>query len=99
MNLIVETPADGFVENAWLGQTLAIGGDVQITVVMPDPRCVMTTVAQGDLPRDPQVLKALARHNRLDVGGGLYPCCGVYAIAAAPGTIRVGDQVAPLTSS
>jgi len=94
MNVIAETPADGFAENAWLGQTLAIGDAVQITVVMPDPRCVMTTVAQGDLPKDPQILKALARHNRLDVGGGaLYPCCGVYAVAAEPGTIRTGDTI------
>jgi uncharacterized protein len=95
MNLIVETPADGFAENAWLGQTLAVGDEVLITVFMPDPRCVMTTVAQSDLPRDPQVLKALARHNRLDVGGGaLYPCCGVYAMTTAPGTARAGDAIA-----
>jgi uncharacterized protein len=95
MNVIVETPEDGFAENAWLGQTLALGDEVRITVIMPDPRCVMTTVAQGDLPRDPQVLKTLAQHNRLDVGGGaLYPCCGVYAVMASAGTIRTGNSVA-----
>src|SRR4051812_12258202 len=94
MNVIVETAEDGFAENAWLGQTLALGDDVRITVIMPDPRCVMTTVAQGDLPRDPQVLKTLAQHNRLDVGGGaLYPCCGVYAVTQSPGRIRTGDTL------
>ena len=95
MNVIVDTPTDGFAENAWLGHTLAVGDEVQILVIMPDPRCVMTTVAQGDLPKDPQVLKTLAQHNRLDIGGGdLYPCAGVYAVIAAPGTVRAGD---PLT--
>jgi len=93
MNLIVDTPADGFAENAWLGRTLAIGDDVRIVAFMPDPRCVMTTVAQGDLPKDPQILKTLAQHNRLDVGGGFYPCAGIYAIVESPGTIRAGDSV------
>jgi hypothetical protein len=32
---------------------------------------------QEDLPRDPQVLEARARHNRIDVAGALYPCAGV----------------------
>jgi uncharacterized protein YcbX len=95
MNLIVETPEEGFAENAWVGRTLAVGDDVRIVVIMPDPRCVMTTVAQGDLPRDPQVLKTLAQHNRLDIGGGdLYPCAGVYAVTEAAGTIRAGDPIA-----
>jgi uncharacterized protein YcbX len=94
MNVIVDTPADGFPENAWLGRALQIGDGVMLGVAMPDPRCVMTTVAQEGLERDPQVLKALARHNRLDVGGGgLYPCAGVYAVVAAAGTIRTGDGV------
>ena len=29
MNVIVDTPARGFVENEWVGRTLAIGDDVQ----------------------------------------------------------------------
>lgn len=95
MNLIVDTPERGFVENAWLGRTLGIGDDgVQLAVVIPDPRCVMTNLAQEELPRDPEILKTLARHNRLDVAGnGLYPCAGVYAVAGSAGTIRRGDPV------
>ena len=53
----------------------------------------MPSLAQEDLPRDPQILKALARHNRIDVAGSLYPCAGVYAVAEATGTIRAGDSV------
>ena len=93
MNVIVDTPERGFVENGWLGRTLAIGDDVQLGVSLPDPRCCMPGLPQEDLPRDPQVLKALARHNRIDVAGALYPCAGVYAVAEATGTIRKDDSV------
>jgi uncharacterized protein YcbX len=93
MNVIVDTPARGFVENEWLGRTLAIGDDVQLGVSLPDPRCVMPSLAQEDLPKDSRILKALARHNRIDVAGSLYPCAGVYAVAEATGTIHKDDRV------
>jgi uncharacterized protein YcbX len=93
MNVIVETPARGFVENEWLGRTLAIGDDVQIGIALPDPRCVMPSLAQEDLPKDSRILKALAQHNRIDVAGALYPCAGVYAVAEATGAIRRHDRV------
>jgi uncharacterized protein len=93
MNVIVDSPARGFVENAWLGRTLAIGDNVRVGVAMPDPRCVMPSLAQEDLPRDPQILKALAKHNRIDVAGALYPCAGVYAVAEGTGKIRKDDRV------
>jgi uncharacterized protein YcbX len=93
MNVIVDTPARGFVENEWPGRTLAIGDDVKVGVALPDPRCVMPSLAQQDLPRDPRILKALARHNRIDVAGALYPCAGVYAVAETTGTIRKDDRV------
>jgi uncharacterized protein YcbX len=93
MNVIVDTPARGFVENEWVGHTVAIGDEVRLGVALPDPRCCMPSLAQEDLPRDPRILKALARHNRIDVGGALYPCAGVYAVAEATGTISKGDRV------
>ena len=96
MNIVVATPADGFVENSWIGGAIDVGERVKLVVPVPDPRCVMTTVAQEGLERDPQVLKALAKHNRLDfAGAGLYPCAGVYAVVASSGTIRSGDPVTP----
>jgi MOSC domain-containing protein len=93
MNVIVNTPAGGFVENDWVGHSLAIGDEVQLAVALPDPRCVMPSLAQTALERDPKVLKALAKHNRLDVGGAMYPCAGVYAVSEAGGTIRRDDAV------
>ena len=93
MNVILNTPGGGFVENEWLGRTLAIGDDVQLGVALADPRCVMPSLAQEDLPKDSRILKALAQHNRIDVAGALYPCAGVYAVAEATGTIRNDDHV------
>jgi MOSC domain-containing protein len=94
MNVVVETPDDGFAENGWPGRSLELGDKVRLTVFLPDPRCVMTTLAQEDLPKDNDVLRTLAQHNRLDVGGGLWPCAGVYAIVEATGTTATGDVVA-----
>jgi len=86
-NIVVET-ADGktdFVENAWIGQVLAIGDSVRLSVTGPCPRCVMTTLAQGDLPKDTGILRAAAQHNRANVG--------IYASVLEGGTVRRGDSV------
>ncbi len=73
---------------------LTIGDTVRLGVALPDPRCVMTTLAQEELPKDTGVLQTLTRYNRVQVGGaGLFPCAGVYAVVEAPGTMRVGDRV------
>lgn len=94
MNVIVDTGKEGFVENDWIEQELSIGDVVRLRVALPDPRCVMTTLAQDELPSDADVLRTLARHNRVQVGGvGQFPCAGVYAVVEAAGTMRVGDRV------
>jgi uncharacterized protein YcbX len=93
MNVIVGLPEHGFVENDWVGHSLAIGDQVRLGVALPDPRCCMPSVEQENLPRDPKILKALARHNRIDVAGALFPCAGVYAVAESTGTIRRDDRV------
>ena len=95
MNVVVGTEEGGFVENDWIDHELAIGEAVRLGVAMADPRCVMTTLAQEDLPKDTEVLRTLTRHNRVQVGAaGLFPCAGVYAVVASPGTMREGDRVA-----
>jgi hypothetical protein len=86
-NIVVQ-PASGektFVENAWIGHTLAIGDEVRLNITGPCPRCVMTTLSQGDLPRDPGILRTAAQHNQVNVG--------VYAAVVRRGTIRRGDPV------
>ncbi len=51
-NIVVEPASDErtFVENSWIGRTLALGEEVRLSIDGPCPRCVMTTLPQGDLP-------------------------------------------------
>lgn len=94
MNVIVDTEPDGFAENGWVGLDVQLGEDARVHVVMPDPRCVMPTLAQEELPRDNDVLRALVRHNRLELEeGARFPCAGVYGVVAASGLVRRGDVV------
>ena len=94
MNIIVNTQEAGFAENDWIDRELAVGDAMRLKVIMPDPRCVMTTLAQDDLPRDNEILRTLVQHNRLQVAdAGRFPCAGVYAVVQAPGTLRTGDRV------
>lgn len=94
MNVIIGTHEAGFVENARIGRVLEVGDGVRFRVAMPDPRCVMTTLAQGDLPKDIDILRTLTRHNRVQVGGGgQFPCAGAYAVVESSGTVRQGDRV------
>ena len=93
MNLIVGAKEAGFVENEWIGRELAIGNEVKLMVALSDPRCVMTTLAQNDLPGDTDILRTLVQNNKLQVSdAGKFPCAGVYAVVSTGGTIRVGDQ-------
>jgi len=96
-NLVIELSSGegGFVENGWVGHTLAVGEEVRINVLIPCPRCVMTTLPQGDLPKDPGILRAAAQHNKVLIAplGQAMPSVGVYAAVQREGTIRRGDSV------
>lgn len=100
-NIVVEPEpeATGFVENGWIGCTLSVGDEVRLRVTDACPRCVMPTLAQGDLPMDPGILRAVAQHNRVTGGEALGPdgvyraVTGVYARVVRAGTIRRGDTV------
>ena len=94
MNLVVDTDEPGLVENEWAGRQLQIGEDVRLRIAIPAMRCVMTTVAQDDLPQDREIMRTMVEHNRLPIpGAGLYPCAGVYATVESPGTVNSGDAV------
>jgi uncharacterized protein YcbX len=86
-NIVVSTSPLwlGFVENDWINRTIALGDEVRLRISGPCSRCVMTTLAQGDLPKDPGILRTAARHNAANVG--------VYADVVAAGTVRRGDLV------
>lgn len=93
-NIVMETSDVGFVENAWLGRTLALGEEVRLRVTIPCPRCVIPTLPQEGLPKDPGILRTIAQLNRQDLGDfGNLPCVGVCADVLQPGVIRRGDTV------
>ena len=85
-NVVVTTgQEEGFVENGWVGRTVAIGDEVRLRINGPCSRCVMTTLAQGDLPKDVGILRAAAQENQANVG--------VYASVERSGPIAKGDSV------
>jgi len=86
-NIVVET-ANGekeFVENAWIGQIVAIGDVVRLSITGPCGRCVMTTLPQGDLPKDAGILRTAVQQNHANVG--------VYASVLQGGKVRRGDTI------
>lgn len=86
-NFVIQTPSElsGFPENAWDNKVLSIGDEVKLKITGPCGRCVMTTLAQGDLPSDTGILKTAAKYNKAQVGA--------YASVIQGGTVRVGDVV------
>jgi uncharacterized protein YcbX len=74
----------GFVEDAWIGRVLRLGQQVRISVIRPCPRCVMTTLAQPDLPGDTGILRTAAKQH-----GGYV---GVYAKVLHGGVLNRGDS-------
>ena len=85
-NVVISTPPEitGFAEKEWIGKVLSIG-TVKLKVTGPCPRCVMTTLAQADLPKDAGILRTAVKHNNAHVG--------IYASVIQGGKIRRGDVV------
>lgn len=94
-NIVIRTAAAGFTENDWLERILRVGDDLVLRVIARTPRCAVPTLAHGALPRDPDALRVLARHNRVEPLDSVdpEPCAGVYAEVLRPGRIRTGDPV------
>lgn len=85
-NLVIDTGGQrGFVENDWIGKTIAIGPEVRIHLSRPCLRCVMITLSQADLPKDPEILKTAAQYSEARVGA--------YASVVQSGTVRIGDTL------
>jgi hypothetical protein len=85
-NLVIETEPGvaGLPEAAWSGRTIRVGG-ATLHGTIPTMRCVMVTLPQPGLPKDPAVLRAIVR----DAGQNF----GLYAEVAAGGSVAVGDPV------
>lgn len=85
-NLLVEIQDGevGFREWDWCGRRLFVG-DTVLKVGIPIIRCVMPTLAQAELPKDPSVLRTVVEHAGRNMG--------VYLTIDRPGRVRVGDPL------
>ena len=95
-NMMIDTAGmDGFVENDWVGKTIKIGNNLCLQITDPCPRCVMPTLAQGDLPQDNGIFKnGIAKNKPLvPFAGKELPSVGVYARVLTPGWVKRGDAV------
>lgn len=86
-NIYIDSGVDPgeFVEDAWLGRTLHIGGELVLDGFEPTLWCVTSTLAQEELPRDLSILRTAAQHHK--------GCLGVYGSVREAGSLRVGDAV------
>ncbi|MGY2130112.1 MOSC domain-containing protein [Blastococcus sp. SYSU DS0617] len=93
-NVLVGGTEPGFAEDDWVGRSVCLGDSARAGVRMLTMRCVMTTLAQGDLPEDRGTLRTVARHHRREIPGlGTWACAGVYADVTGEGVVRTGDPV------
>jgi len=93
-NIVIDASWEPFAENGWSGANVRFGSTVTASVLLPTMRCIMTTLAQGELPRDNDVLRAVTRHNRVEIPGlGTWSCVGAYAAVTASGRAQLGDDV------
>jgi uncharacterized protein YcbX len=85
-NFLVEPDdrSSALVELDWCGKVLRVG-EARIEVKMPTVRCVMTTLEQGDLAKDPSVLRTIVHEADQNLG--------VYASVVTTGRVVAGDAV------
>jgi uncharacterized protein YcbX len=84
-NVLIDTDRPGrFPEQGWIGRRIRIGQAI-LAIQSTCIRCVMTTHAFDDLPKDSRIMRTLVR----EAEGNL----GVYATVEEPGSIREDDSV------
>lgn len=76
--------AVGLEEASWVGRSVSIGA-ASVDAVMECPRCIMTTRAQGDLPRDASIMRAMVAHTAQNLS--------VYCNIGKAGRVAEGDSV------
>jgi MOSC domain-containing protein len=84
-NVLLDVPGDGWVEDAWCGHAVRIGGVVEVAPRELCIRCTMVTRPQSGLVRDLDIYRTLARHH----DGNL----GVWTAVRTTGSIAEGDTV------
>lgn len=83
-NVVIDHEGDELAEFSWCGGRLR-APDAAFDVAIPTLRCSIPTREQGDLPADPEILRAVNAHAD--------HCLGVYATVPTPGMLREGDML------
>src|SRR4051794_820208 len=83
-NVVIEHDGAELAEFGWCGGRVR-APDVTFDAEIPAVRCSIPTRPQGDLPADPDVLRAVNAHAD--------HCLGVYANVATAGTLTEGDPL------
>jgi uncharacterized protein len=66
-NILIESEAKGLLESEWSGQKLRLG-NVELRCEIPTVRCGMTIQAQGNLPKDPSILRSIVKDADQNLG-------------------------------
>jgi uncharacterized protein YcbX len=74
---------EGFVEEEWVSGSIGLGEEVRLRVEKPNVRCKVTTMKQGGLDSDPEILSTIEKHNAAHLG--------VMCSVLREGTVRTGD--------
>lgn len=84
-NLVLDTgDRSGYVEDDWVGRSLAVGRGLVLAVRATMPRCVMVTLPQRGVAGDGALLQTITAANEGDLG--------IVADVVVPGEIRLGDE-------
>lgn len=83
--ILVDSPGSGeHVEWGWCGGVLRLPG-AQLQPLIPTIRCVMPSLEQSGLDRDPRITRTVAAHSRR--------CLGVYGTVLSAGRIAEGEAL------
>jgi uncharacterized protein len=83
-NILLDVAGGEPVEDRWVGRRFALGS-VVLRILERTERCVMTTSAQDELPKDSAVLRTVTQLND--------QCLGVLAAVEQRGRVCVGDRL------
>ncbi len=87
-NLVVDGDLEPFEEDGW--RRVQVGA-VELRVVKPVDRCVMTTIDPTTMHRSHEPIRTLAKHRKWD-GATWF---AVQLVPESRGVVRVGDEVIP----
>ena len=76
-------------EDSWLGGVIAMGPELRLRLVAPDPRCAITAVDPDTGERDFDVPRMLLSYRPASRA----PYFGVYGVVENPGMVSLGDEV------